>query len=202
MKPIRKNEPTGRRGGTPNPDAARTELHRKKKLFEILGDVNELARLEEEAEFKEYVSEGDAVRFAYPKNWFVQEAPWTSDSKAITVNNPDGYFWMISVFPAGTDPDAAAKEVLHSMRREYNQLEDTPTHRIIADHFLTGYEMNFFYLDLVNTAIVLSLETGERSYVIYWQYCDILAVTDEEYDFEDIAEAMTYTFLKNLPLDS
>lgn len=33
------------------------EPHRKKKLFEILGDVNELARLEEEAEFKEYVSD-------------------------------------------------------------------------------------------------------------------------------------------------
>ncbi|MBR6481573.1 MAG: hypothetical protein IKT12_07705 [Thermoguttaceae bacterium] len=175
------------------------EPQRKKKLCEILGDVNELARLEEEAEFKEYVSNDGAVRFAYPKNWFVQEAPWTSDSKAITVNNPDGYFWMISIFPAGTDPDAAAKEVLHSMRREYSQLEDTPAHRIIADHFLTGYEMNFFYLDLVNTAIVLSLETESRSYVIYWQYCDILAVTQEEYGFEDIAEAMTYTFLKNLP---
>ena len=35
--------------------------------------------------------------------------------------------------------------------------------------------------------------------MIYWQYCDILAVTQDEYDFEDIAEAMTYTFLKNLP---
>ena len=151
------------------------DLHRKKKLFEILDNVNELARLEEEAEFKEYVSEDDAVRFAYP---------------------------MISIFPEGTDSDAAAKEVLHSMRREYDQLEDTPTHRIIADHFLTGYEMNFFYLDLVNTAVVLSLETEERSYVIYWQYCDVLAVTDEEYDFEDIAEAMTYTFLKNLSPDA
>ena len=199
MDPIRNDKPSDKTERTPNTESGRAELHRKKKLFEILGDVNRLARLEEEAEFKEYVSEGDAVRFAYPKNWFVQEAPWTSDSKAITVNNPDGYFWMISIFPAGTDPDAAAKEVLHSMRREYNQLEDTPTHRIIADHFLTGYEMNFFYLDLVNTAIVLSLETEERSYVIYWQYCDVLAVTDDEYDFEDIAEAMTYTFLKNLP---
>lgn len=202
MDPTRNDKPSDKTERTPSSESGRAELHRKRKLFEILGDVNELARLEEEAEFKEYVSEGDAVRFAYPKNWFVQEAPWTSDSKAITVNNPDGYFWMISIFPAGTDPDAAAKEVLHSMRREYSQLEDTPTHRIIADHFLTGYEMNFFYLDLVNTAIVLSLETEERSYVIYWQYCDILAVTDDEYDFEDIAEAMTYTFLKNLPPDA
>lgn len=201
MKPSRnKNSSESSAASDRSPRIA--DLHRKKKLFEILDNVNELTRLEEEAEFKEYISEDDAVRFAYPKNWFVQEAPWTSDSKAITVNNPDGYFWMISVFPAGTDPDAAAKEVLHSMRREYNQLEDTPTHRIVADHFLTGYEMNFFYLDLVNTAVVLSLETEERSYVIYWQYCDVLAVTDEEYDFEDIAEAMTYTFLKNLSSDA
>ncbi|MBQ3388032.1 MAG: hypothetical protein IJG60_02340 [Thermoguttaceae bacterium] len=174
----------------------------KKKLLEILSDVNELARLEEEADFKEYVSEADGIRFAYPKNWFTQEAPWSSDSKAVTVNDPNGYFWMIAVFPAGSDPDAAAKEVLHSLRREYSQLEDLPTHRIIADQFLTGYEMNFFYLDLVNTAVVLSLETEERTYVIFWQYCDILAVTDDENDFEDVVEAMTHTFLKNLPRPS
>lgn len=172
---------------------------RKKKLFEIIADVNKLARLEEAAEFKEYTSEADGVKFAYPKNWFVQEAPWSSDSKAITVNSPDGYFWMVAIFPEGTNPDAAAKEVLRSLRREYSHLENTPTYRLIADRFLTGYEMNFFYLDLVNTAIILSLETDDRSYVIFWQYCDVLVVTGEEYDFEDIAEAMTYTFLKNLP---
>ena len=167
-------------------------------MFEILNDVNEIARLEEEAEFKEYINEEENVRFSYPKNWFVQESLWDRESKAISVNNSDGYFWMVAVFPGGTDPDESAKEVLHSLRREYSQLEDLPTHRMIGKHFLTGYEMNFFYLDLVSVAVVLSFETDERTYVIYWQYCDVLAVTDDPYDFEDIVEAITYTFLQNV----
>lgn len=170
----------------------------KKKLAELLNDVNEMARLEEEADFKEYLNEADKVRFAYPKNWFVQENCWSADAKAITVSSAEGYFWMVAIFPGGTDVDEASKEVLHSMRREYSNLEETPAYRIIADKFLTGYEMNFFYLDMVNSAVVLGTETETRTYVLYWQFCDILAITDEPYSFEDIVEAITYTFLKHL----
>lgn len=171
---------------------------KKKKIFEILDDVNQIAELEEKAEFKEYFDDKEKIRFAYPKNWFVQESLWASDAKSVVVNSPEGYFWLLTIFPKGTDPDEAAKEVLHTMKKEYDQLEDIPARRMIAGRHLTGYEMNFFYLDLVNTAVVLSFEENDRTYVIYWQNCDRLVLTGEPYDFEDIFEAITYTLLTHM----
>ena len=173
----------------------------KKKIFEILGDVNRLAEIEEKAEFKEYTDEKQGIRFAYPKNWFAQESLWASDVRSVIINSPEGYFWMIATFPGGTDPDEAAKEVLHSMRKEYNKLEDMPTRREIAGRVLTGYEMNFFFLDFVNSAVVLGFEENDKTYVIYWQNCELLVVTNDPYDFEDIFAAITHSLLTNMEKD-
>ena len=171
---------------------------KKKEIFEILDDVNQIAELEEKAEFKEYYDDKEEIRFAYPKNWFVQESHWAGDVKSVIINSPEGYFWLLAIFPKGTDPDEAAKEVLHTMKGEYDKLEDLPARRMIAGRRLTGYEMNFFYLDLVNTAVVLGFEENDRTFVIYWQNCDRLVISDEPYDFEDIFETITYTLLTHL----
>ncbi len=147
-------------------------------------------------DFAEY--ERDGIYFAYPHNWEVQNALLDGVADAVVVTSPEGSFWLLAVYPEGTDPDATAKQVLSTMTGEYRKLESTPTRKYIGQRRLEGYEINFFYLDLTSTALVLSFEAKEKTYVIYWQTCDRLALTDENLSQADVFEAITHSFLERL----
>lgn len=147
-------------------------------------------------DFAEY-NKGN-VYFAYPYNWTIQESEPDDKIRMISVDSPEGSFWSLVIYPKETDPDLAAKEVLRLMNEEYKDCESSEAHRIIGERFLTGYEINFFYLDLTSTALVLGFEEGDQTYVVYWQTCDRMALTNEKLSQEDVFEAITYTFLNNL----
>lgn len=149
-------------------------------------------------DYKEYFDEKENIRFRYPKNWFVQESIWDRKSKAVIVNSPEGYFWLLASYPSGTDPDSTASAVLDTMKGEYDKLENVPASRTVGGRTLRGYEMNFFYLDLVNTALVLGFEERDRTWVIFQQSTDRLALTGEPFATEDVFEAITHSFLRNL----
>lgn len=150
------------------------------------------------SDYKEYFDEKTSVRFFYPKNWFVQESVWDRDTRAVIVNSPEGYFWLVASYPFGTDPDSTAKSVLDMMKGEYSQLEDIPVHRTIDGRRFSGYEMNFYYLDLINSALVLGFEEGGRTWVIFQQCTDRLVLSGDRFSCEDVFEAITHTFLQNL----
>ncbi|MDO5553444.1 MAG: hypothetical protein Q4G68_06745 [Planctomycetia bacterium] len=148
------------------------------------------------ADYLEYNKDG--IYFAYPNSWVVEEVPYKEDSYAIVVTSPDASFWSVSVFPAGTDPNAAAVDVLEALAGEYKGLETSPVRKFVGERILVGYEMNFFYLDLTSTATVLAFEEEDHTYVLFTQTCDRMAVTDENLSAEDVFEAMTYTLLERL----
>ena len=146
--------------------------------------------------FKEYDDLG--VRFIYPNNWTVETQTWDKGTYGITADSPDGSFWALAIYPKGVDLDEAAKKILNDLHAEYDEMETEEIERYVADNVLTGYEINFFYLDLTSTAQALKFEDEERGYVIFWQTCDRLALTGEELSRVDVFEAMTHTLVSNL----
>ncbi len=150
-----------------------------------------------DSNFKEYVDNNGRFRFSYPKNWFVQESIWGDDIRAVVTNSPEGYFWMVVSYPLQTDPDATARQVLETMRGEYNNLEEVPTKRTIAGRRLEGYEMNFYYLDFINSALVLFFQSEDRTWVIYHQGMDQLKLNNEPVSSEEVFLAITYSFLSS-----
>ena len=48
----------------------------------------------------------------------------------------------------------------------------------MAGHDLIGYDLAFYYLDLINTALIRSLQVGQTSYMIFCQA--------EDRDFEKL----------------
>ncbi len=157
-----------------------------------------IGHTELEADFKEYIDSADRYRFSYPKNWFVQEAIWDTDVRAVTANSPEGYFWILASYPESIDLLSTAKEVLDTMKGEYNHLEDTPLRRRIAGYVLTGFEMNFYFLDLVNNASVLALKANGRSWIIFHQGTDQLKLLGEKFSCEEVFDAITYSFLSSI----
>ena len=162
------------------------------------------------SDYAEYNENG--IYFAYPSNWSVQnsilnetEKDVTQDdlliedvAETITVTDPYGSFWMLAIYPGGTCADTAAKKILKTMMSEYKKLENEPIKKYIADRILHGYEMHFVFLVLTSTALVLGFEENDKTYIVYWQTCDRLAITDENICCEDVFEAITHTFLENL----
>ncbi|MGI6400611.1 MAG: hypothetical protein ACOX0A_00580 [Thermoguttaceae bacterium] len=147
--------------------------------------------------YKEYDDLG--VRFIYPNNWTVQTETWDKGTYGISVDCPDGSFWALAIYPKNVDVDEAARKILTALYHEYNDVEGEKIKRYVADQILQGYEINFYYLDLASTAQALIFEDDERGYVIFWQTCDRLLLTDEEMAPRvEVFEVMTYTLISNL----
>ena len=134
------------------------------------------------------------LAFDHHDNWAVD----TEDSKGryatVTVFAPAGAFWSISGHALGGDPAALAEAVVSQMREEYRELDAEPAAEDVAGHRLVGIDINFYCLDLTNTAQVRTLTTPEAIYLILCQ------AEDREWDeVAPVFAAMTTSFVRGLP---
>ena len=139
----------------------------------------------------EYRANG--ICFAYPENWHLEENEMADGELIVHLSSPGGAFWMVTINPVQTSPANLAEKALDALLSEYDRVDHILVERIIGNYKLIGYEMDFIYFDLVNTALILSFSTGDRTFAIYWQS------DDRQLDIcEDVFEAMTFTLLDRL----
>ena len=139
----------------------------------------------------EYRAHG--LSFAYPENWHLEETEMQEGEYTVHLSSPGGAFWMVTVSSPETSPESLAKKALNAILSEYDRVDHTPVERVIGKYRLTGYEMDFIYLDLVNTALILSFAIEKHTIAIYWQSDDRQLDT-----CEDVFEAITFTLLDRL----
>jgi hypothetical protein len=133
------------------------------------------------------------ITFQYPENWSLDEADAVAGRESVTVNSPGGGFWSVAVHSRTSDPEELAGTVLAAMGEEYEGLESSPARETIAGCETVGYDLNFFCLDLTNTARVRCLRTSRRAYTIFCQA--------EDHEFDRIApvfQAITTSLLLGL----
>ena len=138
------------------------------------------------------------VQFLYPNNWTALTQTLDRGTYMITVDSPEGSFWTLAIYPKGVDLDNAAQELLATLKVEYQEVEEHEVCRYVADRELSGYEINFYYLDMVCEVRALKYEDDERGYVIFWQTCDRLALTDEAFSQTDVLNVMTHSLITNI----
>ena len=139
----------------------------------------------------EYRANG--ISFAYPENWHLEENEMSEGDLTVLLSSPGGAFWMVTISPAKTSPIELAIKARNALQSEYDRVDHTPVERVIGKYKLVGYEMDFIYFDLVNTALILSFSTDDRTFAIYWQS------DDRQLDIcEDVFEAITFTLLDRL----
>src|SRR5690349_12308983 len=94
------------------------------------------------------------IRFLYPDNWALDESEALAGNRSVTVYSPGAAFWSIVLYgPDASTADLAA-EALRSLQGEYEEAEAEPASEEIAGQTLKGYDVNFFLLDLTNTALI------------------------------------------------
>jgi hypothetical protein len=133
------------------------------------------------------------VAFAYPDGWSVDTDDAQGGRTAVTVYSPEGGFWSISGHAAGGPPAELAEAVVRQMREEYPDLDAEAAADEVAGLPLEGFDLNFYCLDLTNTAQVRTLETPVAVWLIICQ------AEDREWDrIAPVFAAMTASFVRGL----
>jgi hypothetical protein len=123
------------------------------------------------------------VRFEYPSEWSI-EVKDSDPLVTINLEHPAGIaFVIITIDLSCPDPGEVADSILETLREEYADLEDEPFEEVVNKRLVSGYDVQFFALDLSNTASIRSFRTFTRTLTIYGQWSDL--VEDEASDLAD-----------------
>jgi hypothetical protein len=134
------------------------------------------------------------LSFDHPDNWIVETDDAEERYAAVTVYSPGGAFWAISGHAPGGDASTLASAVVDQMREEYRELDCEPGKDAFGGRILPGFDLNFYCLDLTNTAQVRTLTTPDAIYLILCQ------ADDREWDrVAPVFAAMTTSFVASLP---
>ena len=133
------------------------------------------------------------LAFDSPENWVVDTDDSGGSHSAVTVYSPGGAFWSVSAHAPGGEPAILATAVVQQMRDEYRDLDSEPAVDTFAGHMLRGFDLNFYCLDLTNTAQVRTLATPSAIYLVCCQ------AEDREWEqIYPVFEAMKTSFIASL----
>jgi len=134
------------------------------------------------------------ISFQYPENWTIDEED-VQKGGCVTVYSPGGGFLSVAIHPPTADPEKLADAAVDAMKAEYPEVEVGVVHETVADRELVGYDFNFYYLDLTNTATIRCMQTDMGAYSIFCQ------AEDREFDqIKPVFDAIAMSFLHGLPL--
>lgn len=139
------------------------------------------------------VFDGLGVRVDYPENWAIDADNDTDGLGSVTITSQETGFWTLSVYPADTPPAELLANAVETLRSEYPQLEVEAADEQIEGFDLTGFEVSFFYLDLISTAYLRAFQQNGATYLLLAQ-----AEDRELARVGPVFDAMTVSFLRDL----
>lgn len=129
------------------------------------------------------------LKFLYPDDWTL-ETSTDEDEQGATVYSPGGAFWSVVVRGAEEDPAELAKVALVAIGDVYTDLDTEPAEETVAGQRLVGFDLNFYCLDLTNTAHIRTCRREDHSLLIICQ------AEDREWaDVSNIFRAITTSLL-------
>lgn len=132
------------------------------------------------------------VHFLYPENWTVSEedSRWPRE---VTVESPSGGFWALHIYSPPQDPLALADDVVGALKTEYDPVEAQEAAEQLGNITAEGYDLSFFYLDLLITCHTRSFTHGDKTFVLITQ------AEDRDYEqLEPVFRAITVSLVQHL----
>jgi len=130
------------------------------------------------------------IKFQYPENWTV-EASTAIDEDGVTLYSPGGGFWSVVVRDGGDEPAQVAEVVLETMRELYDDLDSAAVEEPVAGEELVGHDVNFYCLDMTNTAQIRAFRRDGKTYLVLYQ------AEDREFDaIEPVFRAITRSLVQ------
>ena len=131
------------------------------------------------------------IHFQYPENWTLETDSSAPGRQTVRVYRPGGGFWTVALAPSDSDPAQLAETALETIKREYDEFDSEETSESIGEVDLVGYDLNFYCLDLTNTAWIRAGRGHRATYLVICQ------AEDREFDqISPVFRAMTTSLLK------
>lgn len=112
------------------------------------------------------------IQFQYPESWALDEVEALEGEQSVSVYSPSGAFWSVMVHPPTQAPEELVDAALRTMKQEYSDLDAEAVEEAIGELEWIGCDINFYCLDLTNTAVVRSARTERSTVLIFWQATD------------------------------
>ncbi|HEX3998936.1 MAG TPA: hypothetical protein VHX65_10325 [Pirellulales bacterium] len=129
------------------------------------------------------------IKFLYPDDWTL-EISTAEDEQGATVYSRGGGFWSVAIRGGEEDPADLAKVALAALGEEYADIDTEPAEETVAEQPLVGYDVNFYCLDLTNTAQIRACRRNGRTLLMLWQ------AEDREFDeMANVFRAITTSLL-------
>ncbi len=131
------------------------------------------------------------IHFQYPENWTLDESDALGGQRSVALFTPGGGFWSVIIHPPGEHIERLLDTVVKTMRKEYKELDVEPVIDKIGDFDLEGYDLNFYCLDLTNSAIIRVAQSPDATLLIMYQ------AEDREFDkMQQVFQAITISLLR------
>lgn len=139
------------------------------------------------------VYEKHGVRFQYPENWklYEESSRWPRE---ITLESPSGAIWALHVYFPPDKPQRLLEDSLQAMHREYRDIETHKVSELLdAETSAEGYNLLFFYLDLIVDCRLRSFTYHDKTFLLMTQ-----AEEREYQQLEPVFSAITTSLLRGL----
>ena len=111
------------------------------------------------------------ITFQYPADWEVSEQE-QDDECLITVSGPGTSFWSVGLFRDRPSPELVLETALAAFKDEYPDLDAYDVDDELLNQPTLGYDIEFFCLELVNTARLRAFLAREFTVLVLCQADD------------------------------
>ncbi len=128
------------------------------------------------------------ITFQYPADWEVSEQE-QGDECLITVSGPGTSFWSVGLFRDRPSPDLVLETALAAFKDEYPDLDAYDADDELLSQPTMGYDIEFFCLELVNTARIRSFLAQDFTVLVLCQADDTELETSDPL-FEEMSRSL------------
>ena len=128
--------------------------------------------------YHDFTENGFFIR--YPADWTLEEDA-ESNGETILLQAPgECGFFSLSRYPASMSADELAKIALNAITEEYANCDISPARDSYGTYTLTGFDVEFFCMDLPCSVTIRAIRHSDATYVIFTQAIDALEESIKE----------------------
>lgn len=109
------------------------------------------------------------VRFLYPEDWSIVDEDASQWPRRVSVQSPNSGFWELQAYPPRFQPDDLAQRTLEAFCEEYDDVESEPVSEPIMNHPTTGFDLDFFCMELLVSCQVRSFSLAGQTLLLICQ---------------------------------
>jgi hypothetical protein len=111
------------------------------------------------------------LSFCYPSEWHAQEQR-EEDRLSVTVTGDGTAFCTVTMLYDRPDPRRVLDAAVQAFRDEYAELDVYSADSRMASRHAVGCDVDFFCLELCNTALLRAFRTGRFTVLVLFQSSD------------------------------